>query len=252
MGRRTVLLIVAAVIAVVGAGMVFLYVQGADDRAKAEQAPVEVLKAVAQIEPGETLAQAQAAGKLESQEVPAEQVLDGAMASIGEAGGLVALMRVFPNEQIVSSKFGSPGEQDALTVPDGEFAISVNLSDTGRVAGFVNPGSRVAVFLNGPIGGGPGANAGPEGPGAQGTRLLIPEVQVIAVGQTTVTTSTTTEGGAQMTEQLPRTLMTVSVDQEKAEKLLFASTVGELSFALLNDLSEVQPGPGTTQQNLFR
>lgn len=242
MGRRTILLIVAALIAIVGAGMVFLYVQGADDRAKAEQAPVEVLKAVAQIEPGESLAQAQAAGKLELSEVPAEQLLDGAMASVGEAGGQVALTRVFPNEQVTASKFGSPGEQDALTVPEGEFAISVNLSDTGRVAGFVNPGSRVAVFLNGPIGAG----------GEQGTRLLLPEVQVIAVGQTTVTTSTTTAGGAQTTEQLPRTLFTLSVDQEKAEKLLFATTVGELSFGLLNDLSEVQPAPGTTQANLFR
>ena len=70
MGRRTILLIVAAVVAVLGAGMVFLYVQGADDRAQAEQAPVEVLKAIAQIEPGETLADAQAAGKLELQAVP--------------------------------------------------------------------------------------------------------------------------------------------------------------------------------------
>ena len=169
MGRRTILLIVAALIAIVGAGMVFLYVQGADDRAKAEQAPVEVLKAVAQIEPGETLAQAQAAGKLELAEVPTEQLLDGAMASIGDGGAQVALTRVFPNEQVTASKFGSPGEQDALTMPEGEFAISVNLSDTGRVAGFVNPGSSVAVFLNGPI--------GPDG--EDGTRLLLPEVQVI-------------------------------------------------------------------------
>ena len=36
MGRRTILLIVAALVAVVGSGMVFLYVKGADDRAKAD------------------------------------------------------------------------------------------------------------------------------------------------------------------------------------------------------------------------
>lgn len=243
MGRRTILLIVAALIAIVGAGMVFLYVQGADDRAQAQQAPVEVLKAVAQIEPGESLAQAQAAGKLELDEVPTEQLLDGAMASIGDAGAQVALTRVFPNEQVTASKFGSPGEQDALTMPEGEFAISVNLSDTGRVAGFVSPGSNVAIFLNGPI--------GPNG--EDGTRLLLPEVQVIAVGQTTVTTATTTtQGGAQTTETLPRTLFTLSVDQEKAEKILYAATHGELSFGLLNEMSKVKPAPGTTQANLFR
>ena len=70
MGRRTVLLIVAALIAVLGTGMVFLYVRSADNRAEANQQPVQVLKAVAQIEPGETLADAQAAGKVQLGTVP--------------------------------------------------------------------------------------------------------------------------------------------------------------------------------------
>jgi pilus assembly protein CpaB len=243
MGRRTILLLVAAIIAMVGAGMVFLYVQGADNRAKEEQQPVAVLKAVATIEPGETLAQAQQAGKIEQSDVPLEQMLDGAMDSIGENGTLVALTRVYPNEQITSSKFGTAGEQNALTMPKGSFAISVNLSDTGRVAGFVSPGSRVALFLNGAI----GAN------GEQGTRLLLPEVQVIAVAQTTVTTATTTTpAGDQTTESLPRTLFTLAVDQAQAEKVMFASTAGELSFGLLNDESKVAPGPGVTQANLVQ
>ena len=243
MGRRTVILIVALLIALVGSAMVFLYVQSADDRAKEKQEPVEVLKAVAQIEPGESLAKAQTAGKLELLDVPREQVLEGALSSIGENGSLVALARIFPNEQITLSKFGAAGEQNVLTMPEGEFAISVNLSDTGRVAGFVSPGSNVAVFLNGPV--------GPQG--QDGTRLLLPKVQVIAVGATTVTTSTTTaEGGTQTTESLPRTLFTLAVDQKKAEKLMYASTHGELTFGLLNDKSKVQDSPGTTQANLFR
>ena len=242
MGRRTILLVGAALVAVLGAGMVFLYVKGADDRAKAEQAPVAVLKAVAAIEPGETLADASAAGKIELEDVPAEQKLDGSMSSLGDSGSLAALTRVYPNEQITAAKFGSPGEQDALSLPPGTFAISVNLTDTGRVAGFVEPGANVAMFLNGPI-----------GPGGQdGTRLLLPKVQVVAVGQTTVQTSTTTDAaGAQTTESLPRTLVTLAVDQKDAEKVLYASTHGEVSFGLLNEKSKVKPTAGTTQTNLF-
>jgi pilus assembly protein CpaB len=78
-------------------------------------------------------------------------------------------------------------------------------------------------------------------------------VQVIAVAQTTVTTATTTDtdGGATTTESLPRTLFTLAVDQEDAEKVLFASTHGELSFGLLNDRSKVRPTAGVSQQNLF-
>jgi pilus assembly protein CpaB len=244
MGRRTVLLIVAAVIAVAGAGLVYLYVQGADDRAKQAQAPVTVLKAVAQIEPGETLTAASEAGKIELQDVPAEQQLDGAMATIGESGSLVAVTRIYPNEQITASKFGTPGEQENLTVPAGKFAVSVNLSDTGRVAGFVSPGSRVAIFLTGTAERGKTSE--------DFTRLLLPEVQVIAVAQSTVaSTTTTTPTGEQTVETLPRTLFTLAVDQDEAERILFASTHGELSFGLLDDKSKVAPGDGVTAQNLF-
>lgn len=243
MGRRTILLIVAALIAVVGAGMVFLYVQGADDRAKEQQVPVAVLKAVAQIEPGESLADASAAGKIELMDVPTEQKLEGAMDTIGESGALVALTRVYPNEQITSSKFGSPGEQDTLTMPEGRIAISVSVSDTGRVAGFVAPGSKVALFFNGPVNDG----------GTEATKILLPEVQVIAVGQTTMTTTTATGAeGQRATEDLPLTLFTLAVTQKEAEKVIFAATRGELTFGLLNDDSKIRPGEGVTLSNLFR
>jgi pilus assembly protein CpaB len=242
MGRRTILLVVAVLVAMLGSGLVFVYVKGADARAMQDQTPVEVLKAVAQIEPGETLDQAQAAGKLELQDVPAEQVLDGALNSIGDLGASVALSRLFPNEQITGAKFGSAGEQDAFALPDGLIAISVNLSDTGRVAGFVTPGSKVALFVNGSVG----------LEGEEGARLLLPEVEVVAVAQTTTTTATTTTGeGTETTEQLPRTLFTLAVSQADAERVIFASTHGELSFGLLTQTSKVQPGPGVTQDTLF-
>jgi len=242
MGRRTVLLIVAALIAALGSAMVFLYVRGADDRATEAQAPVQVLKAIAQINPGETLEAAQAAGKLELGEVPRSQVLPGAVNSIETLTTQVALSPVYPNEQIITAKFGSPGDQDTLTLPDGKIAISVTLSDTGRVAGFVVPGDTVAIFMNGDIGG-----------GQTGVRLLEPGVEVVAVGATTVISTTTTNPqGAQTTEQLPKTLFTLAVDQDQAEKIMLAARTGELSFGYLSDKSEVQAGPGTTAQNLFR
>lgn len=239
MGRRTVILIVALVIAMVGSAMVYLYVRGADERAQAEQEPVEVLKAVAQIEPGESLTQAQAAGKLELQPVPREQLLEGVMDSVGESGGLVALSTVFPNEQVTTSKFGAPGEQDQLTLEDGQIAISVDVQGAQNVAGFVSPGSEVAIFYL-PTGESPFL------------RLLLPKVKVIAVGQTTVTTSTTTtEEGAQTTQEVPTTLYTLAVDQKEAQKIMYAANNGTLSFGLLNDKSKVRPGAPVTSNNLF-
>ena len=75
---------------------------------------------------------------------------------------------------------------------------------------------------------------------------------VIGVGSTTpVSTTTTDETGQQTTEQLPRTLLTLAVDQKQAERILYASGYGELSFALLTPNSEVAPAPPVTATNLW-
>jgi len=247
MGRRTVLLVVAALIAALGTGMVILYVRGADSRAEAGQAPVQVLKAVAAIQPGETMAAAQAAGKIQLGTVPQKELLSGAVNSATGLQDEVALSTIYPNEQIISARFGSPGDQETLNIPKGNIAISVNLSDTGRVAGFVSPGANVAIFASST------AQSGAAGVSVDSTRLLLPKVQVIAVGATTTVSQTTTDAaGAQTTEQLPKTLFTLSVNQRQAERVLYASTHGELSFGLLNDTSRVAPDLGVSAKNLFK
>ncbi len=245
MGRRTVLLIVAALIAAVGTSLVFFYVQGVDARAAQRFDAVQVLQAVKPINPGETLADAQSAGKIEMGTVGRAQVLDGAMTSIGDMGKKVALTTVYPHEQIVTAKFGDAGEQEVLGIPDGKMAISISLSDPARVAGFVNPGAEVAIFAS--------ADAGAMGNNDSATRMLLPRVTVIGVGSTTVVSTTTTDQtGAQTTEQLPRTLMTLAVDQADAEKVIFAARNSEVSFALLTDKSSVKQGPGVTSDSVFR
>ena len=243
MGRRTVLLIVAALIAALGTSMVFLYVRGVDARAAERFDAVQVLQAVEMIAPGETLAAAQAAGKIEMGTVPRASLLAGATTTVADIGDKVALTTVYPGEQIITGKFGSPGEQDVLTIPDGQMAISVNLTDPSRVAGFVTPGAEVAIFVS--------ASGEEEGDGSY-TRMLLPRVQVIGVGTTTVVPTTTTDQtGAQTTEQLPRTLLTLAVEQRDAEKIIFAAGNGEMAFALLTEKSTVKPGPPVTADNVF-
>lgn len=244
MDRRRILLIVAVIVALLGTALVFLYVRGADARAEDRFDTVDVLSAVAPIEAGESIDDAAANGKLALQAVPNDSLLPNYQTSIEALSGSVATVRILPGEQIVSDKFGAQAEAatSALTLPKGTIAIALNLSDTARVAGFINPGSEVAIFLNG---------TGPDG--QPYTRLLLNQVQVIAVGSTTTTqTTTTTPEGTQTTEQLPATLMTLAVKQADAEKVLFGQTSGELVFAVINEDSDVTPGPGTTSDDLFR
>ena len=78
-------------------------------------------------------------------------------------------------------------------------------------------------------------------------------IHFIYVTQSTINTATTTtESEDQTKESMHQTLFTLTVTQEQAERILFASTHGELSFGLLDEDSKVKPGPGVSLSNLFR
>ncbi len=242
-GRRRVLLVGAILAAVLGAALVFVYVQDADARAESQYDVVDVLRATAAIQSGESIEAASQGGKLALQKVPRAQVLPNALTSTDSLSGQVALTTIYPGEQIISDRFGSAAAASTpLQIPKGMLAVSVNLTDPARVAGFVNPGSEVAIFLNG----------SDETSGKAYTRVLLDRVTVLGVGSTTpVSTTTTDTTGAQTTEQLPRTLMTLAVDQKDAQRVLFASGNGELAFGLLTEDSTIKPDPGVEADTLF-
>ena len=146
MARRSVLLLVAALIALAGTAMIVLYVQGIDARATKDQELVEVLVATETIDIGETVADAQDAGKIDKAEVRRADLVDGSLSSTTSIADDVAIGTIYPGEQLIAKKFGTLGDTQSLVIPDDMMAISVELTDFERVAGFVNPGNEVAVF----------------------------------------------------------------------------------------------------------
>ncbi len=250
MARRSVLLLVAALIALLGTALIVLYVKGIDQRATEGQEMVEVLTASATIETGEDAAAAQSAGKFEKTQVRREDLIEGALTTTSSITDSVALGTIFPGEQIIAAKFGSLSDADSLVIPDDKLAISVELTDPERVAGFVNPGSEVAIFFSSDTALTPPDSGGK--PVDKYTRVLLTKVQVIGVGTTSVGTKTiTTEAGAEVTEQVPRTILTVAVDQKEAEKLIFAQRNYDVSFALRTKDSKVEDERGTTDVQLM-
>jgi pilus assembly protein CpaB len=241
MGRRTVLLIAALVVAALGTTMVFLYVNGVNDRALAEQKPVQVLVATAPIAIGTTAADAQRAGALEKRSVSRASAAQGALSDITPIAEQVALAPIFVGEQILEAKFGKASATSSLPIPEGKLAVSVELADPARVAGFVAPGSEVTVFLT-----------IPDKSGTEITRVLLAKVQVIATGASTVVaTDAATEGDAE-TEQVPKALLTLAVSQQEAQKVVYGSQHGQMYVGLLSDKSEVdQSDNGVNAENLF-
>jgi len=244
MDRRKILLVLAAVIAALGTMLVWLYVRGADNRAQAQFETVKVIVATQDIAPGETFAAATQAGKFEKKAIPANSVLDGAQDDLS-LDGEVALTTIYAGEQIVSAKWGGSTDVDVtskvIAIPKGKMAVTVNLTDPQRIAGFAKPGSEVTVFVA----------VAKDKSDADYARTLLERVTVLGVGDTsTITKTKTTKEGDSTTEPVPQTLVTLAVSQKEAERLAWGTTFGTLSLGLVNDATQLDGTPRVTDKNL--
>jgi pilus assembly protein CpaB len=240
MGRRTVLLVAAVVVAALGVTLVFLYVSGIQRRANNDAQLVKVLVASKLVSPGTTAADAQSSGAFVQKEIPSGFFPDGGLSTVEPISSEVALAPIYPGQQVLAQMFGQPSQTSALSIPKGELAVAVQLGDPNRVAGFVVPGSQVAVF------------ATMRGTGDEKTQLLLDRVSVIGVGPTTTTTTTTQDQSGSTTEEIPNAILTLALKQSQAQKIIFAQSQGELYFGLLSPDSRLGSLAATTSGNLFR
>ncbi|HWH28524.1 MAG TPA: Flp pilus assembly protein CpaB [Mycobacteriales bacterium] len=234
MNRRIGLLAVALVVALFGTAAVFTYVSRMEARTLAGAEPVSVLVAAAQI-PSGTSGDSVAASKLvEVVSMPRKAVPEGALTTLDGIGSQTLASDVYAGEILLRAKFAdNRARTGALLIPKGRLAVAVQLGDPQRVAGFVLPGSEVAVFNS----------------AEDGTRLLLPRVSIIAVGDATLKPVTTE--GKQAEEPVPTAIMTLALTQAEAEKVVHATNTGSLYFGLLSADSQTGPSAGVNTANLY-
>jgi pilus assembly protein CpaB len=253
MGRRTLLVLAALVVAALGTVLVYLYVQGLENEYAAGQEPVQVLVANTTIAAGTTGAAVEEEGAFTVDEVPRDLVVPGAISSMAPVADHVAIGPIFPGEQLIESKFDVQASS-GLTFEEGsgQFATSVQLSDPARVAGFVKPGSNVVIFVTLTAADSSGEDDGGSSAPEAFTRVLLPRVPVVAVGNSTVVSQTVTDpSGQQTTEEIPAAILTLGVTQGQALQIVHAQSQGELYFGLLDENSDTQPGGPVDNNNLF-
>lgn len=129
------------------------------------------------------------------------------------------LRQMEPNEPLIAAKVSAPGEGAGLgsRLAAGLRAFAINVDVSSGVSGFINPGDRVDVYWTGTI------SVGSEA-GTEVTRLIMPNVQVIAVDQT----ADANLGGA----LVARTVTVQSTPQEIAA-LAQAQASGRLALSLV-------------------
>jgi pilus assembly protein CpaB len=264
--RRVLAVGVAVALALAGSVAIVAYVRGADQRALAGREAAWVLLATRRIPAGTTGATLRARGLVERVAVPAATVPADALAELpADLDALALSADVQPRQLLLRGQFAEPTRlTGGLTLPEGRLAVSVEMTAAGRVAGFVRPGAMVAVFDTFTVQEGKGRIPAGDGLSSrheynQATRVLLPRVEVIAVGErgtsgaaTSGTAPTAAPGGAGAAAKGGATvLVTVAVTQPEAERLVHAAHTGALYLALLDDTAAIEPGTGVDNNTLF-
>lgn len=260
MTRRILAFLFAILLAVIGTAAVLLYVKGADDRAVRSLSPVDVLVAKERVPTGTTGESIRTKGLVETVKLPAGSVPQGEVLSHlpRELDKLVLTSDLQPRQVLLRGMFSQQTRTaGGLAIPEGKLAVSFEATMAEQVAGYVRPGSQVAVFASYYLVNERGGRVlGAEGEGIQGTAVLLPKVEVIAVGPygegATTTTPVNGDGEADGEgEQQAAVLVTVAASAEDAAKIIQAAEHDALYLALLNDSSDVGPGVGVDSRTIF-
>jgi pilus assembly protein CpaB len=251
MTRRILAVFVALVLATVGTVAVLLYVKRTDDRAVAGTKPVQVLVAKQPIAAGTTGESIRDRQLVELVRMPAGTLPDDVLGAMPpELDKQVLTSGLQARQLVLKGMFGqSTPKSGLLNIPQGKLAVSIEATMAEQVAGYVQPGSKVAVFVTYTTRGSAKGGGAKE---IKNTKVLLPEVEVIKVGAYGEGTDTTNGalGGAQANSQANKQiLVTVAVDGLQSAKLIYGKD--DLYLALLPEGTQVQPGEGVNSENFL-
>jgi pilus assembly protein CpaB len=231
--RRTIILIVAVVVAIVAAGSIYGYLNSVQDRAYADAKLVKVFRVDKDVKKGLPGEQAIDQSLVKSSDIPQKYRPTTALTDINAIRGKVALNDLSAGQVVVDGMFVEPRAATvsfAQRIPAGQVAITINVDSVHGVAGLVVPGDQVNMLATAP----------------DGERYLYQNVNVLAVGNTpapqpgdTTATTTPTAGSG---------LITFAVPPNAAAKISIASGV---YLTLVPPGNQPVPVPTVTQGNLF-
>jgi pilus assembly protein CpaB len=191
MTRRILTIAAAVLLAALGAVGVLDYVHQADNRALAGLRAVTAYVATKQIPAGTSAGVAAQDGLLVAQRFPASSVPAGAVSSITQSmSGLVLTSSLASGQLLLSTMLGTATQTiEALPIPTGDVAVTLQFCAVQAVANYVTAGSQVDIFntfndgklVTGACSGIPAAGTQPQ------ARLVLTNVLVLAVGEGTAT-----------------------------------------------------------------
>lgn len=242
--------IVAILLAVAGAAALFLYVQGADQRA-AEGAEFQqvyvVTSAVEEGTPGEAITDS-----IEIDELPAIAIQPGIVTDLADLDGLVANTELLPGEQLVEARFSDPQELAAngeVLVPEGLQEMTIALSVERVVGGAIAPGSTVGIVYTS------NTNSSASSTQTTDTQFMFHRMLVTRVAPGTTAVSGNSDESVEPTA-VAAFMITIAATTPQIEKLAFAAEQqvdgnGGLWLTLEPETADQSGSSRRTGENIF-
>jgi len=247
MTRRIVAVLVAVALAAVGAVGVLIWALKADQRVRDRLTDaVSVAIATKPIPAGYTGGRIRAEGMFRIERMPRSSVPKDFLSDVGtDEERKVVMSNVAAGQILYDALFGQPGIVTAgLSLPDGTMALTVKTGVPEQVAGYVQPGSKVAIFLTYSV-----TNSDGDSTGDKRTRVLLSTVDVLAVGAYRAPRNDGLVPRSNEINSDGELLLTLAVTQNEAERLIQAVHTGELYCALITDSINVVPGSGVDNRD---
>lgn len=233
--RRTVILVVAIVVAAVAAFATYAWLNGVQDRAYDDAKLVRVYKVAKDIEKGTGGEQALESESIRADEAPEEFRPATALTDINVIRGKVALTKLAAGQVVVDGMFVEPRVAQvtaARRIEPGRVAVTVSADQVSGVAGLIVPGDRVNIMVTTPT----------------GVQMLFQNVEILFIG----TTAAPEVGETQAVAPATSNLITFSVPPLAAEKIVHATkTGGGIYLALVPPDNQPVPVPPVNNGNLF-
>jgi pilus assembly protein CpaB len=237
--RRVMAVLVSLVLAAIGGFLVLSYAANADRRAVKDMEPVDVLVATKLIAKGTSTNDIAASVTLRP--LPSIATVQGALTSVAEIAGQVAIVDIAPGEQLLGSRFADPATlagPGAVPAPKGMQQISIKLESQRVVGGDLKAGDTVGVFLS--VGDKP----------AGVTHLTIHKVLVtkMQVGAASSGADDKSAGPAVDASLL----VTLATSAANAERIVFAAEYGTIWLSSEPADAVVTGTQTISAQNLYR
>jgi pilus assembly protein CpaB len=254
---RLLTITLAVVLAMFGVVAVLAYVRQANERAVNGLKAETVMVAAGAIPAGTSLSKAQQEDLLSTEKVPDSSLTTQAVRSVTALNehlvmsGAVAKGQVLLQNMLAKAGRLTVGSNPALPLPQGDIGVTMEMCLDADVAGYVQPGSYVAVFDTMAASGSMQYTCSSHQPpqGKIATAVVVARVEVLSVtsfspqGTSSATqqlaTDPTNQASSQSSED--EVLVTLAArSQAQAEDLTLVNSAGDPAFGLLTQGSDTR------------